>query len=300
MLDPELHNPTCVIDGLNECDAATAKWLALEIAGCPTNSTVSNTILPRFLIISRHVDGLEPLPRIDLDGRDNREQQSSIDQFIDVRLKQLNRIQGFDDGIRFRVRRDLQNRCEGSFLRLGCVIQELQDQKTCTHVLRCLAESPRGLGPLYNRLLNQITERDRAECSRIVQWVAQAAWPLTLRELAEATNIQVSEGLSSEQALLDMVTSCGDLLRVEDLRRSSWENPQTTVALVHLSLKEHLRGTDLMTSFPGISWSFQDDEKAHLALATRCVEHLQETLRWHGPPFPVDVPLVDYAIKNWP
>lgn len=292
MNNSELQNLTIAIDNFDECEEATAKWLAREIAGCSTIMMASKASSPRFLIISRQIFGRDQLPSINLDGGDARKQQNSIRRYIDARLGDLTRIQGFEDHIR----------CEGSFLWLGCVIQELQNQKTCTDVLRCLAKLAQGLDPLYNRLLNQIDEEDRAGCSRIIQWVALAARPLALPALAEATGIQGSEGLSSQQALRDMVTSCGNLLKFDLLVFDASEGfpPATTVALIHLALKEYLCCTESSSSFSGISAFFFDNDNAQLDLTTRCVEYLQQNGVTSDSPDSFYESFTSYAIEHWP
>jgi hypothetical protein len=126
---------------------------------------------------------------------------------------------------------------------------------------RCLASLPRGLRPLYGRLLTQIDEEDRPVCDRILKWIAQAARLLTLGELAEAMDISGSEHIPQDQAVNDRTTWCGSLLRC-DTHQGENSPSLVTVSLVHYSLKQYLFD---ITHAP--QWSIAnlpfDSEKTH-------------------------------------
>jgi hypothetical protein len=126
---------------------------------------------------------------------------------------------------------------------------------------RCLASLPRGLRPLYGRLLTQIDEEDRPVCDRILKWIAQAARLLTLGELAEAMDISGSEHIPQDQAVNDRTTWCGSLLRC-DTHQGENGPSLVTVSLVHYSLKQYLFD---ITHAP--QWSIAnlpfDSEKTH-------------------------------------
>lgn len=171
---------------------------------------------------------LRDLRKIDLDYLESPAYNTGITKFIDSRLDALSTIAGFQGELRRRVQDRLQERWEGCFLWLGCVIEELKEKKTYTDLVRCLKTFLAGLCPLYDRLLAQINEDCRPECARILQWIAQAMRPLTITELADAIDLQEEDEIPRELSIQDRITWCGSLLRVhkpegqvEPLSRSS-------------------------------------------------------------------------------
>jgi ankyrin repeat protein len=202
------------------------------------------------------------------------------------------------------VQADLLSRCEGSFLWLGCVIEELRDQKTCTKIKQCVDNLPRGLRPLYERLLIQIDEGDQQECAHILEWVAQAMEPLTLSELAEAVDIYESADVSREQAVDDRIMWCGSLLRRENHKEEDGTS-FVTVALVHYSLKQYLFD-NTRTSQGNISRFLLDSDKTHYNIALRCIEYLEQTrcneIYWlcNSSRTGNDRPFTKYATLYWP
>jgi ankyrin repeat protein len=324
--DSELPGLVCAIDGLDECSKDSAHWLADKISIVTEELKVKLGVAPRFLIASRELAGLEDLTRIDLDTLHDQRYKSGISTFIDSSLNKLARIPGFKNVVRLKVQNDLETRCEGSFLWIGCVIEELRHEQTLTKLLRCLTRLPKGLRPLYDRLLSQIDEEDRTECSQILQWVAQAMRPLTLKEFAEVVDLPKIEGLSREQALEDRVVWCGSLVRLEMkeetivsrlvhegkdpydpcvIENLANQTDLRTVVLVHYSLKEHLVNTK---HDPGssIETLFYDNETAHFNIALECIDYLERSRKDENCWSCYDhrateiFPLTEYATLHWP
>ena len=57
---------------------------------------------------------------------------------------------------------------------------------------RQLAELPRGLDEIYNRILKNIDEKHRADTRTFLQWLAFCRRPMTINEIAETITVDVS------------------------------------------------------------------------------------------------------------
>jgi hypothetical protein len=56
-----------------------------------------------------------------------------------------------------------------------------------------LAELPKGLDEIYNRILKNISEKHRADTRTFLQWLAFSARPMTIKEIAETITVDFSE-----------------------------------------------------------------------------------------------------------
>ena len=56
-----------------------------------------------------------------------------------------------------------------------------------------LAELPKGLDEIYNRILKNIDEKHRADTRTFLQWLAFCKRPMTIKEIAETITADFSE-----------------------------------------------------------------------------------------------------------
>ena len=56
-----------------------------------------------------------------------------------------------------------------------------------------LAELPKGLDEIYNRILRNIDEKHRADTRTFLQWLAFCKWPMTIEQIAETITVDFSE-----------------------------------------------------------------------------------------------------------
>jgi hypothetical protein len=56
-----------------------------------------------------------------------------------------------------------------------------------------LAELPRGLDEIYNRILKSLDEKYRADTRTFLQWLAFCQRPMTIEEIAETITVDLSE-----------------------------------------------------------------------------------------------------------
>lgn len=95
--DPELGTMFCLIDGLDECDEVSRKFLLERLAEFLIQSPVTPPAGFRLAIASRNVSGLQGSTRVSLDLGKNEETVSDVKHFISTRVKELSRLEGFDD-----------------------------------------------------------------------------------------------------------------------------------------------------------------------------------------------------------
>ena len=142
------------------------------------------------------------------------------------------------------IKRALTEKAGGTFLYVSLVLNDLNTTKVQSLVRKKLQELPLDLNTLYDKILSQI-EVDYVEiASSILQWVAIARRPLTVKELAMARLLNSGdwkENTTPSEDLLDEIEDdfkcCGPLVY--------FDNINNTVNLVHQSAKNYLLGTNL-------------------------------------------------------
>lgn len=123
--DTDLGTMFCVLDGLDECDEDALGVLVRKIADMfsPGDSRPATKI--KLVIVSRDILGLQGCAQVKLDPDNNQRVDSDIERVISTKIKELSRIEGFDEKFRTTVQNELQERSEGTFLWVGFVMNEL-------------------------------------------------------------------------------------------------------------------------------------------------------------------------------
>lgn len=273
---PALGRVFCVLDGLDECDDASSRLLATIFgdffASKKTGSTTGNF---QLAIVSRRIRGLDAFPQVRLDPDHVGHVDSDIQKFISDRVRELRKVDGFNDTLRNVVEKALLARSQGTFLWVGFVMAELCNKSTPTEIMATLKDLPSGLPAIYDRMLLRTDKSRRAVLTKALRWVTMAVRPLTLRELAAVTGVQPAvAGLSSYQSIRDLVTWCGPILKIH----------HDTVSLIHQSAKDYLlRQTP--SDDPEIEEFRISAEEAHAELTRTCLACLErsglEERSWH-------------------
>ncbi|KAI4667496.1 uncharacterized protein J4E79_002184 [Alternaria viburni] len=294
-----------LIDGLDECDDGTARWLAQKLSKLHTDSSDKDMRNVRILVASRNITSMDFASKIDLDTIQDPGYNESITRFIDARVAGMaDQVPGCTRALQDQVKQILQSRSGNSFLWIGCVMDELSVKETPTEIESSLAEFPTGLVPLYNRLFHQVhpNPQYRSECIRLLHWVAQAMRPMNLAELAAVLEIRGSETISVEQRLSDRITWCRSLLII---RHNPDPTHAPTVDLVHYSLKEHLFESSVADD-SDIRPFFCQADAVHHQIAHTCLDYLYNNLSDKKYWFCDDedtntrLPLLSYATIYWP
>ena len=282
----------CVIDGFDECDGESRRWLAKKLDGLPKIENPECVL--KIVIVSRNLLGFEQFARTKLDPDNDQYVEDDIKLVVAARVQELFdlELEGFNLDFQSKIERTLLNRAEGTFLWVGFVMLELLQKTTCTEVERALDEFPDGLHAVYDRMLGLIEASNKGICSRILVWATLALRPRTLEELAAAIETQsvVPRGSGYVQVMRDYVKMCGSLLTVQD----------TLVSLVHQSVREYFIRRETDTTLDLKDFRFRPEEE-HLRLALRCLDYLQYHFQKQGNKSPGNIPsMLAYAIQYWP
>ena len=122
---------------------------------------------------------------------------------------------------------------------------------------------PKGLGGVYQRLLQLVEDKERL--ISMLQWIVLAARPLTVDELTAVTKTKASDALTSD-VIREQLASCGLLVRLEG----------NIVNLVHESAKEFFHSEQV--NIKGIDM-FYMDRTTHLALIQTCLTLIEESYK---------------------
>ena len=294
--DVDLGTIFCVLDGLDESDESTLRVLVPNIVNMfsPEGSQLATKSF-RLIIVSRDIPGLRGCAQVKLDPDNEEQVTSDIERFISVKVEELSRIEGFNEGFRTTIQETLLKRSEGTFLWVGFVMTELSTKTTCTEMLETLDSLPIGLPAIYSRMLLQIKPGQRRTSSMILCWVMMTARALTVQELGAAIGVQSpSLSISTEQAVRDQVTFCGNFLKVQE-----------QVDLVHQSARDYLlrKEPDSNAVLEGFRIK---PEEAHFVLARTCFDCIAHSGLQY---VPLDLddescsqesPLLKYAVVYWP
>lgn len=298
LLAPEAGKIFCVLDGLDECDQASQRFVISKLSELfsPDNSPERWKGRLRLGIVSRSLSGLETFTQLKLDPDHDEYVDSDIRRFIASRVSAL-QVPGLDEDLRGRVEKVLLSRAQGTFLWVGFVIQELSKKLTCVEILESLESLPSGLPGMYSRMLGQVDVDWRTVASKILRWVTLAVEPWTLQGLAQALETRPSSSLDIDQTIRDYVTICGPVVKITG----------DHVNLVHQSAKDYLLRAE-PDDDPILEAFRIKKEAAHAELTTACVGGIESgPMRDAMTVSEIDefvlrrkAPLLNYAARYWP
>ncbi|GAB1725527.1 hypothetical protein NU195Hw_Modified_11t1 [Hortaea werneckii] len=301
--DPRVGTTYCVLDGLDECDEDSQRWLVAKLVELASvDRPGSSNAAFKIAIISRpDVSGLNRCTKVRLDPDNDKQVGKDIQAFVSSRVRELASIVSLPPELLHEVQTTLLDRSEGTFLWVGFAMVELLKKKTATQIQKALYSLPKGLPGIYGRMLLQIEEEDRHTSLLILRWITLAFRPLSLSELAAAVGTQTPPLLTPMQAVRDQISMCGALVKVEG----------KTASLVHQSARDYLLRSNR-----------DDDEilerfrikprQSHTELAAACVDYLVQTNDqyqevasnahgWQGwLKAQRRFRLRDYAVEHWP
>lgn len=229
--------------------------------------------------------------------------------------------------LRQNIAEEATRKCEGMFLWLHLLRDELHPGESAKELRRTVSEMPAGIEQAYEKDLERITmlkkdKKDRAIA--ILRWILFAVRPLTVHELCEALahtfndkeDTYVSEddlpecwleSYVDEDYVNDVVRRpCGSLV---EIRGNSLGNPLhlQTVHFVHFSVKEYLLRPTADGGPATESLCFANSSSEHNNLASLCLQYLcydvfgvvmaqdgmalKQTIRMY--------PFLTYAARSW-
>jgi hypothetical protein len=273
--DPSMALMYCLIDGLDECEHDSVRWISSCLLDLYGETQMINL---RVCIVSRDLPELRHARRILLDPDNNDKVDTDINNFTSMKMLDLTRRHNISHDLGLQIQTRLLQKSEGTFLWIGYAMNELLTKATVMQVLEALEELPVALPALYSRMIHKIAPDKLRMCTSILSWVALAERSLTVDELANAVGWPVPSQLTPDQAAQDYISLCKYLISIQGGK----------VILVHQSVKDYLLRTQ------------PDDDRflesarikvaeSHLAMADRCLKALESRSA-----------LVDYANLFWP
>lgn len=310
--DPAMGTFYCLLDGLDECDYESTNWLVKKLGDLFSADNTGLTTV-RLVIVSRDLPSIAALVtrtkcgRVNLDSDHEDQIKSDIERVASANVKRFSWMDGYSPRFEEEVHKILLERSEGTFLWVGCVVNELEKETTCSGVLQKLRTFPKSLNAIYGRMLLQIEESDRRlQTSLILRWVALAVSPLTLEELAAAIQTQPFTTIDAEptgdqvvvigaqQVIRDQIKMCGSLLQLHG----------ETVVLVHKSAREFLLRKEADDSTILEEFRIRPAE-AHMLIALTCLECIKRSPLRERALSPdnsatwQESPLLRYAVIHW-
>ncbi|KAI9761527.1 MAG: hypothetical protein M1840_001790 [Geoglossum simile] len=295
----------CVLDGLDECEEGSLELFLKKLKDFFSTGNAPSTENFKLLVVSRDrptciESQLCGFDRIRLDPDFNDKVNNDIGIYISSKVRELAEEGRLSRKALERVGQSLKNGAEGTFLWVGFVADQLKG-KTESEVYEILKDLPFGLDGIYKRMLRQIEDKRRESVALILQWVVLSRRPLTLTELAVATNTEGSDNQSREDMMKDRLESCGLLLRVDN----------NGVNLVHQSAKDYLQRDEPYDRDLEI-YRVKKTE-AHLVVAKICFKYIQKepfsnsSMKLQRNERSAEVssvlqeyPLLEYATLYWP
>lgn len=260
----------CIIDGLDECDDESARWLASRFAEL---SREDNNSSLRVLIVSRFMSRASHIKQIHLDPDNDHNVSNDITRFTTVKVQELSEHLELSPAFCERIQAELLRKAGGTFLWIGHATTELLAKKTSSEVNDALYDLPVALPALYARMLQRLPSKKLTTIKSDLHWVALAIRPLSLIELADAINWP-----EQEQTFRDFVEACQPFLSIQHEK----------VVLVHQSARDYLLREipDHDAILESVRITRVDEQ---LPLAKRCIDVLGKFS-----------PLHKYACSHWP
>jgi hypothetical protein len=153
-------------------------------------------------------------------------------------------------------------------------LDALRKCRTPNHVHDALRSLPKTLDETYDHILASVNETDREYAFRALQWVAFAARPVSLEEVAEAMIIDLyceEPSLNRGRELSDpheIVDICASLVSLSE----QTEAPKKVLQLTHFSVKEHLVSSTVREG--KVAWFSLQEDLAHESIAECCLAYL--------------------------
>ncbi|CVK96738.1 related to vegetatible incompatibility protein HET-E-1 [Fusarium mangiferae] len=257
--DPIVDGVLLIVDALDECSTDQEKLLDLIIR--------SNNV--KWIVTSRNWPEIEQvLDRSTQKVRLHLElNQDSISRavlaFIEWKVEELTEKKGYDAQCKSDVKSYLADNADGTLLWVALVCRGLSELKVIRncHTRQVLEEFPKGLEPLYERMMGHINlSRDKKICKEILALASVVYRPVTLTELKTLLGSQYKD---EDGDLKEVVSCCGSFLTLRG----------DAIYFLHQSAKDFLVKKALHQISPsGLAYQ-------HELIFERSLQALSETLK---------------------
>jgi hypothetical protein len=216
-----------LVDALDECKVGLSDLLNLI-----ARTMSAQSIYLKWIVSSRNIYIVEQVLNLDEEGNKlslelNANQISSaIETYIGHKISNLD-ILKHNEKLRERVRDQLSQKSDGTFLWVALVVEELRKCQLEEEVLDTVKAVPTDLPRLYDQMVEQIDQlkgRLREVCLKVLSMVVLSYRPLHLSEMRHIVKIPKIPDIERAVAM------CGSFLTIRD----------KYVYLIHQSAKDHL------------------------------------------------------------
>ncbi|KAN0073083.1 hypothetical protein V8E54_009197 [Elaphomyces granulatus] len=261
--DPKLKAAYLVVDALDECEEGLPQLLDLITS---TVSVQSSCI--KWIVSSRNRDDIEQWLGFDdshtrLSLELNADHIShAVDVYIDFKVSQLISFRN-DKALQEQVQDQIRQKSDGTFLWVALVFEELRGALR-RNLSRMLNRIPKGLTPLYDRMVNQIQQlgNDYTQLCLLALSAATLAYqPLHLREIHVVAGLQ--DEVEELEDLERIINMCGSFLTIRN----------NYVYFIHQSAKDYLTINASAIIFPA------GHEQIHYDMSSQSLDALSKALR---------------------
>ena len=164
-----------------------------------------------------------------------------------------------------------------------CQIDALKKCRSHNEILRALKTLPKTLDETYQRILEDINERDHARATSALRWLMFSRRPLTVEELAEASILDpdsdelfdIDDRFENPrdilQVLSSLLTTSSEYSKILGINRLEYEKVEV-VRIAHFSVQEYLL-SDRMQPSLGLIFRIEELASQHI-IAKGCIHYL--------------------------
>lgn len=280
LADPNLGPLVFLLDGLDECKEDSTRWLVRNLRTLfdPSGRALHPTPnMFKIIVVSREIVGLLGFVRLDLESKAHAI-ASDVHQVIEAKVRTHPAYSSFDKTFWDDVVSTIQQRCDGTFLWAGLVLNEIVEMNRKLEIEQVLIDVPEGLDAIYARMLCKIPPRWRRQVARLLHWVTVATMPLSITQLEEAWNAGRGEEDVKHRNLQDLVEMSGSLLKVRKFEEvpgiAPWDTWET-LSLIHSSVGDYILRLDLHDD-PVLKEFRLDAKKVHFEIVEKCLNSVNE------------------------
>lgn len=146
----ELGRMQCLIDGLDEFDDESSRWMASQFTEFSSQETHSDL---HIVILSRHMSSCKHIKQLYLDTNNAQIVSDDIEKFASVKMKELSQRLDLTTSFCSRIQSQLLWKARGTFLWIGYAMIELRSKRTSLEVEEAVKELPTALPALHGRML---------------------------------------------------------------------------------------------------------------------------------------------------
>lgn len=217
---PKAMRINMLVDALDECDVDKQKLL--DFIAEDSKRSVSKA---KWLVSSRNHRNIEEA----LDSSDDNlttlslelnsaHVAQAVNMFIEIQIKELARKKAFPVEDTQKLKRELIQKADATFLWVALVFKELGNVPA-RKVLKCVKAFPATLTAFYGRMLEQVLrqddEEDTALCKSVMRSMVLAQRPMSLAELGVVAGLPGQE-FTRDEDISDLVRSCGSFVDIRD------------------------------------------------------------------------------------